>query len=132
MVMRPRSVRTSPLSILRSVLLPAPLCPIKPMHSPGLNSKETSSTAKNSAWRSCKSSLPLRAVSSAARSVRPYQSEYRRRRQNFFETCSTSTTGISAMLGTHSLDQDRQGEAKQQPPGEERKNSQAANGEETD
>src|SRR5438046_2563908 len=100
------------------------------MHSPGLKANETSSTAKNSAWRSCSSSLPLCPLSSAARSVRPYHSEYRRRRQNFFETCSTSTTQVLVMLGTHSLDQNRQGEAVQQPTGEKSKNSQTAKGEE--
>src|SRR6185437_9271739 len=50
-VMRPLSGLIKPLSIFNSVVLPAPLWPINPKHSPRLSSKETSFTAQNSSGR---------------------------------------------------------------------------------
>jgi hypothetical protein len=51
-VIDPASGLISPLSIFNSVVLPAPLCPISPKHSPRRSSNLTSLTAQNSPSRS--------------------------------------------------------------------------------
>ena len=108
----PLSGFISPLSNFSKVLLPAPLRPINPKHSPRFSSKLTSFTAQNSFLRSCPSSLYDRHKSSLPRSFMPYQRERLRSRQNFLETFSTFIK-VSLMsvtnfyLRAHTLDQDR-------------------------
>jgi len=51
MVILPESGLINPLSIFKSVVFPAPLCPMSPRHSPRRNSKDTSCTAQNSSLR---------------------------------------------------------------------------------
>src|SRR6185369_11533387 len=99
--MLPRSGLTRPLSILSSVVLPAPLRPMRPRHSPRRNSKETSRTAQNSSGRNSVSAAPLpdglpplaraKGFSSESTSRAPYQRDFFSERQNFFETPSTRT-----------------------------------------
>src|SRR5688572_21781927 len=112
-VMAPESGLNKPFNIFKSVVFPAPLRPIRPRHSPRRNSNETSLTAQNSSFRkpelafgtvatrSPRASerdaarvffvrpLPVNGLRSAQMSCTPYQSDFLRLRQNFFETPPT-------------------------------------------
>lgn len=91
---RPASGRTSPLMMRRRVLLPAPLGPMTPMHSPRCASKETSRSAQNSVARKCdESALPK---SRAPKSIRPFVSARLGERLNFLARASMrSTLGVT-------------------------------------
>src|ERR1700704_4190770 len=113
--MDPESGLIKPLSVFNSVVLPAPLRPIRPRHSPRRSSKETLFTAQNSSGRkpeeswssgeigvrssemACGSAtlssnyaLPSPFFPNGFRSEQmsctPYQSDLLRSRQNFLET----------------------------------------------
>src|SRR6476661_3898883 len=100
------------------VVLPAPLCPIKPRHSPRLSSKPMSLTAQNSSGRSTPSG-PLRLPrSSLQMSCTPYHMDFLRLRQNFFDSPATLITG-SAISIAHALDQDRHRQAEHAPEDEQ-------------
>src|SRR6185436_11519999 len=96
------------------VVLPAPLCPINPKHSPRLSSKLTSLTAQNSSWRRTPS-VPCRLPSNSLPMSRmPYHMDLLRLRQNFLDNPSTFIS-VSPMLAAYTFYQDRHGEAKNDP-----------------